>query len=274
MLSFLKRKKEEIDSPLWIKCEKCKALLFKGELEKNLWVCPKCGYHFKINVKERLFSLFDNHEYKILDENILPLDPLNFVDTKPYIERIKEAQKKTSFNEAVINAFGKILENPVLVSCFNFDFMGGSMGSVVGEKLARNIERAAEKKIPFICICASGGARMQEGIFSLMQMAKVSAALTKLEEAKVPYISILTHPTMGGVSASIAFLGDVILAEPGALIGFAGPRVIEQTIKQKLPKDFQTAEFLLKHGLIDGVVDRRKLRETLAKYIEAMAYCF
>lgn len=274
MLSFLKRKKEKIDSPLWIKCEKCKALLFKGELEKNLWVCPKCGYHFKINVKERLFSLFDNHEYKILDENILPLDPLNFVDTKPYIERIKEAQKKTSFNEAVINAFGKILENPVLVSCFNFDFMGGSMGSVVGEKLARNIERAAEKKIPFICICASGGARMQEGIFSLMQMAKVSATLTKLEEAKVPYISILTHPTMGGVSASIAFLGDVILAEPGALIGFAGPRVIEQTIKQKLPKDFQTAEFLLKHGLIDGVVDRRKLRETLAKYIEAMTYCF
>ena len=274
MLSFLKRKKEEIDSPLWIKCEKCKALLFKGELEKNLWVCPKCGYHFKINVKERLFSLFDNHEYEILDENILPLDPLNFVDTKPYIERIKEAQKKTSFNEAVINAFGKILENPVLVSCFNFDFMGGSMGSVVGEKLARNIERAAEKKIPFICICASGGARMQEGIFSLMQMAKVSATLTKLEEAKVPYISILTHPTMGGVSASIAFLGDVILAEPGALIGFAGPRVIEQTIKQKLPKDFQTAEFLLKHGLIDGVVDRRKLRETLAKYIEAMTYCF
>ncbi len=274
MLPFLKRKKEEIDSPLWLKCEKCKVLLFKGELEKNLWVCPKCSYHFRISIKERLYYLFDNHKYELLDENILPLDPLNFVDTKSYLERIKEAQKKTSFNEAITNAYGKICGNQVLVSCFNFDFMGGSMGSVVGEKLARNIERAAKKKIPFICICSSGGARMQEGIFSLMQMAKVSAALTKLEDAKVPYISILTHPTMGGVSASIAFLGDVILAEPGALIGFAGPRVIEQTIKQKLPKDFQTAEFLLKHGLIDGVIDRRNLRETLAKYIETMMYCF
>ena len=272
MFSFLRRKKEEVNSPLWLKCEKCKSLLFKGELEKNMWVCPKCSYHFKISVKERLYHLFDNHEYELLDENLVSVDPLNFVDTKPYKQRLEEAKKKTSFNEAIINAVGYINGNKIYLSCFNFDFMGGSMGSVVGEKLTRNIERAAKDKIPFICICASGGARMQEGMLSLMQMAKVSAALTKLEDAQTPYIAVLTHPTMGGVSASIAFLGDVILAEPGALIGFAGPRVIEQTIRQKLPEGFQTAEFLLKHGLIDEVVDRRHLKETLTKYIENLKY--
>ncbi len=278
MLSRLFGRKPDIEekpqssvpSGLWIKCENCKALLFKGELESNLMVCPKCGYHFPMPAKERLYMLLDRGSFEELDKNLAPRDILGFKDRKPYTQRLEEAQKKTGLKDAVVNARGRIEGRSVLVSCFDFRFMGGSMGSVVGEKLTRNIERAAEEKVPFICISASGGARMQEGIISLMQMAKTSAALGRLEERGAPYISVLTHPTMGGVSASFAFLGDVIIAEPKALIGFAGPRVIEQTIRQKLPKGFQRAEFLLEHGLIDMVVERNKLRETLARLLELL----
>jgi len=273
---FKKRfEKEKSQSPvpsgLWVKCESCKALLFRGELESNLMVCPKCGYHFPVPAKDRLYMLFDRGNYEELDTELSPQDILGFVDRKPYTQRLKEAQEKTGLKDAVVNAKGKINGRKVLVSCFDFRFMGGSMGSVVGEKVTRNIERAAEERIPFICITASGGARMQEGVVSLMQMAKTSAALARLEERGVPYISVLTHPTMGGVSASFAFLGDVIVAERGALIGFAGPRVIEQTIRQKLPKGFQRAEFLLEHGLIDMVVEREQLRSVLSRLLELLS---
>ncbi len=278
MLNRLFGKKPEIEeksqssvpSGLWIKCESCKTLLFKGELESNLMVCPKCGYHFPMPAKDRLYMLFDKGSFEELDRELVPRDVLGFVDRKPYTQRLEEAQRKTGLKDAVVNARGSVEGIDVLVSCFDFRFMGGSMGSVVGEKLTRNIERAADERVPFICISASGGARMQEGIVSLMQMAKTSAALGRLEERGVPYISVLTHPTMGGVSASFAFLGDVIIAEPKALIGFAGPRVIEQTIRQKLPKGFQRAEFLLEHGLIDMVVERNRLRETLAQLLELL----
>jgi len=265
-----KKSSSPVPSGLWVKCEDCKTLLFKGELESNFMVCPKCGYHFPVPAKERLFMLFDNAEFEELDKNLESVDVLEFSDRKPYTQRIKEAQEKTGLKDSVVNAYGKIGGNEVFVSCFDFRFMGGSMGAVAGEKVTRNIERAAEEKIPFICITASGGARMQEGIVSLMQMAKTAAALTLLEERGVPYISVLTHPTMGGVSASFAFLGDVIIAEPKALIGFAGPRVIEQTIKQKLPKGFQRSEFLLEHGLIDMVVERKELKETISKLVELL----
>ncbi|WP_457678350.1 acetyl-CoA carboxylase, carboxyltransferase subunit beta [Thermovibrio sp.] len=252
---------------LWIKCEECKSLLFRGELESSLWVCPKCGYHFPVPARERLYMLFDEGKFTELDAELEPEDLLNFKDRKPYTQRIEEAQSKTGLKDSVVNAKGKIGGKEVLVSCFDFRFMGGSMGRVAGEKITRNIERAAREALPFICITASGGARMQEGVISLMQMAKTSAALTLLEERGVPYISVLTHPTMGGVSASFAFLGDVIIAEPKALIGFAGPRVIEQTIRQKLPKGFQRAEFLLEKGLIDMVVERKELKGIIVKLL-------
>jgi len=263
----LKEKELQLPSGLWFKCEKCKALLFRGELESSYWICPKCGYHFPVPARDRLYMFFDGGIYEEIDGELQPTDPLGFADKKPYAKRLEEAQEKTGLKDSVINARGKINGREVLVSCFDFRFMGGSMGSVAGEKVTRNAERAAEERIPFICITASGGARMQEGILSLMQMAKTSAALARLEERGVPFITVLTHPTMGGVSASFAFLGDVIIAEPGALIGFAGPRVIEQTIKQKLPEGFQRAEFLLEHGLIDMVVERPKLKETIAKLL-------
>ena len=263
----LKEKELQLPSGLWLKCEKCKALLFRGELESSYWICPKCGYHFPVPARDRLYMLFDGGIYEEIDGELQPTDPLGFADKKPYAKRLKEAQEKTGLKDSVINARGRIDGREVLVSCFDFRFMGGSMGSVAGEKVTRNAERAAEERIPFICITASGGARMQEGILSLMQMAKTSAALARLEERGVPFITVLTHPTMGGVSASFAFLGDVIIAEPGALVGFAGPRVIEQTIKQKLPEGFQRAEFLLEHGLIDMVVERPKLKETIAKLL-------
>ena len=265
------KQQSQVPSGLWVKCEGCKALLFKGELESNMMVCPKCGYHFPLPARARLYMLFDEGRYEELDGELEPVDVLNFTDVKPYTERLESARKKTGLKEAVINARGRINRIEVLVSCFDFGFMGGSMGSVAGEKVTRNIERAAEEKIPFICISASGGARMQEGIISLMQMAKTSAALALLEERGVPYISVLTHPTTGGVSASFAFLGDVIIAEPKALIGFAGPRVIEQTIRQKLPKGFQRSEFLLEHGLIDMVVERKDLKNTLSQLVELLS---
>jgi len=267
----LKEKELQLPSGLWLKCEKCKALLFRGELESSYWVCPKCGYHFPVPARDRLYMLFDGGIYEEIDEELQPTDPLGFEDKKPYTKRLEEAQEKTSLKDSVINAKGKISGREVLVSCFDFRFMGGSMGSVAGEKVTRNAERAAKERVPFICITASGGARMQEGILSLMQMAKTSAALARLEERGVPFITVLTHPTMGGVSASFAFLGDVIIAEPGALIGFAGPRVIEQTIRQKLPKGFQRAEFLLEHGLIDMVVKREQLKGVLAKLLELLS---
>ncbi|MEO2083406.1 MAG: acetyl-CoA carboxylase, carboxyltransferase subunit beta [Desulfurobacteriaceae bacterium] len=262
----------QVPSGLWIKCEECKSLLFRGELESNFMVCPKCGYHFPVPAKDRLYMLFDRGSYEELDRELTSVDVLGFVDRKPYPQRIKEAQEKTGLKDSVVNARGKIEGINVLVSCFDFRFMGGSMGSVAGEKVTRNIERAAEERVPFVCIAASGGARMQEGIVSLMQMAKTSAALTYLEERGVPFISVLTHPTMGGVSASFAFLGDVIIAEPKALIGFAGPRVIEQTIRQKLPEGFQRAEFLLEHGLIDMVVERSNLKTILAKLLRHFGF--
>ena len=260
-----------VPTGLWIKCENCKVLLFRGELESNLMVCPKCGYHFPVPAKDRLYMLFDRGTFEELDVEPEPQDILNFVDRKPYSQRLREAQEKTGLKDAIINARGELDGKEVLISCFDFRFMGGSMGSVVGEKITRNIERAAEEKVFFICISASGGARMQEGIISLMQMAKTSAALALLEEWGIPYITVLTHPTMGGVSASFAFLGDVIIAEPKALIGFAGPRVIEQTIRQKLPKGFQRSEFLLEHGLIDMVVERKDLKNTLSQLMELLS---
>lgn len=260
-----------VPTGLWIKCKNCGALLFRGELENNLMVCPKCNYHFPLPAKDRLYMLFDKGTFEKLDGELEPQDILGFVDRKPYSQRLKEAQDKTGLKDAVINAKGKINGNECLVSCFDFRFMGGSMGSVVGDKITRNIERAADEGIPFISISASGGARMQEGVVSLMQMAKTSAALTLLEKKGVPYISVLTHPTTGGVSASFAFLGDVIIAEPKALIGFAGPRVIEQTIHQKLPKNFQSSEFLLEHGLIDMVVERKELKDTISRLIELLS---
>ncbi len=266
---FFKKREDGLQLPsgLWIKCPECKNLLFKGELEKNLWVCPKCGFHFPISASDRLKQLLDDG-YELLDQELSPTDPLGFKDLKSYTDRLAQAQRKTGLKDSVLNAKGKINGISVYASVFDFKFMGGSMGSVAGEKVTRNIERAAEEKIPFVSVASSGGARMQEGIISLMQMAKTAAALARLEERGVPYISILAHPTMGGVSASFAFLGDVIIAEPGALIGFAGPRVIEQTIKQKLPKGFQRAEFLLEHGLIDMVVHRSDLKETVAKLLK------
>ena len=270
---FRKKRLEEpkgssnLPTGLWIKCQECKSLLFKGELESSLWVCPKCGYHFPVPARDRLYMLFDNGNFTELDTELEPEDILGFKDRKPYTQRIEEAREKTGLKDSVVNARGKIGGREALVSCFDFRFMGGSMGRVAGEKVTRNIERAAEEGIPFICVTASGGARMQEGIVSLMQMAKTSAALTRLEERGVPYISVLTHPTMGGVSASFAFLGDVIIAEPKALIGFAGPRVIEQTIRQKLPKGFQSSEFLLEHGLIDMVVERKELKGVISNLL-------
>jgi acetyl-CoA carboxylase carboxyl transferase subunit beta len=265
--SLERRRASNLPGGLWIKCQECKALLFKGELESSLWVCPKCGYHFPVPAKDRLYMLFDEGDYTELDAELEPQDILNFKDRKSYSERLRESQEKTGLKDSVVNARGRIGGIETLVSCFDFRFMGGSMGRVAGEKITRNIERAADERIPFVCIAASGGARMQEGIVSLMQMAKTSAALTLLEERGVPFISVLTHPTMGGVSASFAFLGDVIIAEPKALIGFAGPRVIEQTIRQKLPKGFQRAEFLLEHGLIDMVVHRKELKERLSNLL-------
>jgi acetyl-CoA carboxylase carboxyl transferase subunit beta len=262
------KKSTQVPSGLWIKCEKCKNLLFKGELEKNAMVCPKCNYHFPIPVRSRLYMLFDHSRFEELDSELEPKDVLKFKDVKPYTERLKNAQRKTGLKDCVINAKGKLSGRDVLISCFDFNFMGGSMGWVAGEKVTRNAERAAKEGVPFICISSSGGARMQEGIISLMQMVKTSAAIGLMKKQGVPYISVLTHPTMGGVSASFAFLGDVIIAEPGALIGFAGPRVIEQTIKQKLPKGFQRSEFLLEHGLIDMVVHRKKLKEEITKILD------
>jgi acetyl-CoA carboxylase carboxyl transferase subunit beta len=250
---------------VFTKCEGCRAFIYKKDLDANEKVCPKCGFHFRLSSKERLEMLFDDRTYEVMDQNLVTTDPLHFVDREPYAEKISAAQKSTGLNDALVNALGTMGGRPVQISAMEYRFIGGSMGSVVGEMLTRAIERSVSEKKPLIIVSASGGARMHEGTLSLMQMGKVSAALCRLDEARVPYISVLTDPTTGGVTASYAMLGDLNIAEPGALIGFAGPRVIEQTIRQKLPKGFQRSEFLLQHGMLDAIVDRRELRNYLIR---------
>ena len=248
---------------LWIKCDSCRGAIWKKDLEANLMVCPTCGFHFKIDAESRLKILFDEERWEEFDRSVRTTDALNFVDQKPYKERLLAAEQVTGLKDAVICADGKLADRRTIICAMEYRFIGGSMGVVVGEKITRAIERAISAKTPLVIISASGGARMMEGVLSLMQMAKISAALAKLGDAKLPYISILTDPTTGGVTASYAMLGDLNVAEPGALIGFAGPRVIEQTIRQKLPKGFQRAEFLVEHGMLDAVVARKDLKAFL-----------
>jgi acetyl-CoA carboxylase carboxyl transferase subunit beta len=255
---------------VFVKCDGCEAHLFKGELEDGNQVCKHCGYHFRIGARERLTLLFDDGRYEELDAEVISIDPLEFTDSKPYAERLTQATEASGLPEAVISGRGTVGDHPVLAAAMDMSFIGGSMGSAVGEKVTRLIERAMREHSAVVIFSASGGARMQEGTLSLMQMAKISAALAALDEAHLPFISVLTDPTTGGVTASFAMLGDVILAEPKALIGFAGPRVIEQTIRQKLPKDFQRSEFLLDHGMIDAIVDRRELRNYIIKLLSFM----
>ncbi len=263
------RKKEEKEV-LWTKCENCKSILYIPELRANLNVCPKCQHHFNMPAKERLEHLLEN--YELLFENIRPTDPLNFKDTKSYKDRLKQAQEQTGLSEALLVAEGFLKDERVVLAVMDFGFIGGSMGSVVGEKFYRACKRAGEKEVPLIAVITSGGARMQEGILSLMQMAKTSIGVGYLKEKGIPYITVLTNPTTGGVSASFAFLGDIIIAEPKALIGFAGPRVIEQTIKQQLPEGFQTSEFLIQKGMVDMVVHRKDLKDTLHQLIKLTTY--
>jgi acetyl-CoA carboxylase carboxyl transferase subunit beta len=261
-----------IPGNLAVKCPKCRELLYGKDWEKNLKTCPRCGYHFRLSARERIDLLLDEGSFQEIDSNLLSVDPLNFVSrSQSYQAKLREEREKTGLNEAVIAGTGTIEGLPLALAVMDFAFIGGSMGSVVGEKVTRAIERALADRSALLIISTSGGARMQEGMFSLLQMAKTSAALTRLSEARVPYISLLTDPTTGGISASFAFLGDVILAEPGALIGFAGPRVIEQFMHQRLPADTNTAEFVLAHGMLDAVVPRRLLRPTLARLLRMYA---
>ncbi|MFZ0333978.1 MAG: acetyl-CoA carboxylase, carboxyltransferase subunit beta [Candidatus Acidiferrales bacterium] len=245
---------------LWIKCENCRSIIWKKDLEANWEVCPKCENHFRLGAKRRLELLLDGGKWTELDAELTSTDPLKFVDVKPYTQRLREAQDKLGMNDAVITAEGRLNGRPIICCSMEFAFVGGSMGAVVGERVTRAAERSAERKMPLVIVSCSAGARMQEGVVSLMQLAKVSAALARLDEARVPYISVLTDPTTGGVTASFAMLGDLNIAEPGAMIGFAGPRVIEQTIRQKLPEGFQRAEFLLEHGFLDAIVPRKELK--------------
>jgi acetyl-CoA carboxylase carboxyl transferase subunit beta len=249
---------------LWLKCEKCGQIIWRKALQDNMQVCTKCGHHFRIDARDRLSLLFDG-AYEEFDEGLTPTDPLAFVDSKPYCERLRAMQETTKLPDAVISAAGKLQGRRVIICALELKFIGGSMGAVVGEKITRAIERAYDEKTPLVIVSASGGARMQEGAISLMQLGKISAALMRLDEAGVPFISVLTDPTTGGVTASFAMLGDLNIAEPGAQIGFAGPRVIEQTIRQKLPEGFQTSEFLLQHGFLDAVVKRSDLKDYVAK---------
>ena len=260
-------KKIKIPEGLWVKCDSCKEIIYKKEIDKNLKICPKCNYHFRISARERIKLFVDEGSFVEIDSGLASNDPLNFKDKIPYRDRLEENRKKSGMEEAAISGEAIVEGRPVIMVIMDFAFMGGSMGSVVGEKVMRAAEAALEKKIPLITVASSGGARMQEGIFSLMQMARVSAAIAKLNENGILYISILADPTFGGVTASFAMLGDIIIAEPKSLIGFAGPRVIEQTIKQQLSEDFQRAEFLLDHGLIDIVVDRKALKKTIGQII-------
>jgi acetyl-CoA carboxylase carboxyl transferase subunit beta len=271
-MTWFKREKKPIENPtpveerrvhtegMWTKCNACRAIIWKKDLESNWNVCPKCEHHFRLGARRRLELLLDNEQYDEFDADLASSDPLRFSDTKPYTRRLKDAQHKLGMKDAILTAEGRIDGRPVVCCSMEFGFIGGSMGAVVGEKVARAIERSIDRKYPLVIVSCSGGARMMEGVVSLMQLAKVSAALARLDDARMPYISILTDPTTGGVTASYAMLGDLNIAEPGALIGFAGPRVIEDTIRQKLPEGFQTAEFLLDHGFLDAIVPRKELK--------------
>lgn len=263
-------KRRSVPEGLWEKCERCGAVLYRPELEENLEVCPKCSFHMPIRGRARLNALFDPGSTVEIGAELGPTDVLKFKDQKKYSERIKAAQKATGERDALIAMRGTMKQRPLVAASFDFAFMGGSMGSVVGERFARGAEAALEIGSPFVCFSASGGARMQESLFSLMQMAKTSAALGRLRAAGLPYVSVMTHPTTGGVSASFAMLGDINLAEPGALIGFAGPRVIEQTVREKLPEGFQRSEFLVEHGAVDQICDRREMRDRLSHLLAMM----
>jgi acetyl-CoA carboxylase carboxyl transferase subunit beta len=279
-MAWFKRQSGELDNSgekkvrtegLWVKCDGCRQIIWKKDLEENLNVCPKCEKHFRIDARARLAQLLDDNQYETFDGNLVSTDPLKFVDLKPYSKRLRRAQEDTGLKDAVINARGKVDGRTVIMSVMEYGFIGGSMGTVVGEMITRSVERAIDTNAPLIIVSASGGARMMEGVVSLMQLAKISAALARLDKAKVPYISLLTDPTTGGVTASFAMLGDLNIAEPGALIGFAGPRVIEQTIRQKLPPEFQRSEFLLEHGMLDAVVHRKQLKPYIVRALDFMA---
>jgi len=278
-LTWFKRQSGEIQASedkrvrtegLWVKCEGCRQIIWKKELGDNLNVCTKCDYHFRINAGDRLLLLLDEGSIETADESLSSTDPLNFTDTRPYKSRLQKSQAENGLKDAIINASGTLEGRPVMVSAMEYAFIGGSMGAVVGEAITRAVERACDQKRPIIVVSASGGARMMEGVVSLMQMAKISAALARLDSAQIPYVSVLTDPTTGGVTASYAMLGDLNIAEPGALIGFAGPRVIEQTIRQKLPDGFQRSEFLLQHGMLDAVVHRKEMKNYIARALDFM----
>jgi len=262
------RPASRVPEGLWVKCEGCKETLYSRELERALFVCPRCGHHHRVSARTRLGQLFNDGHWKELFGNVFSTDPLGFADTKPYAERLKALRDKGSRSDAVLVGAGRLAGVRTVIAAMEYAFMGGSMGSAVGEKLTRAIERCCKSRTPLVVVSCSGGARMQEGVLSLMQMAKISASLARMHAARIPYISVLTDPTTGGVTASYAMLGDLNIAEPGALIGFAGPRVIEQTIRQKLPEGFQRSEFLLQHGMLDMVVPRHELRETLARCLK------
>jgi acetyl-CoA carboxylase carboxyl transferase subunit beta len=259
--------RKSVPEGLWSKCESCEAVLYRADLEKNLYVCPKCSHHKRVSARERLDWLLDLEGRYEIGAEIVPIDTLKFKDSRRYTERLEEARTETSEEDALVVMQGSIKTLPVVAAAFEFAFLGGSMGSVVGERFARGVQVCVEQRLPFICFTATGGARMQEGVLSLMQMTKTCATLTRLSRERLPFISVLTDPTMGGVSASFAMIGDVVLAEPGALIGFAGPRVIEQTVRETLPEGFQRAEFLLEHGAIDMIIDRRQMRDKLSGLI-------
>ena len=259
--------RRSVPEGLWVKCPSCESVLYNTDLQKNLNVCPKCGHHHRIAARARLDGFLDAEGRYEIGQEVLPVDPLKFKDSKKYPERLKAALESTGETDALVVFGGTVMSVPLVAACFEFDFMGGSMGSVVGERFVRGVETAVEQKTAFVSFAATGGARMQEGLLSLLQMAKTNAALTRLAKARLPYISVLTDPTMGGVSASFAFMGDVVIAEPKALVGFAGPRVIENTVREKLPEGFQRAEFLLGKGAIDMILDRREMRSTIARSI-------
>jgi acetyl-CoA carboxylase carboxyl transferase subunit beta len=259
--------RRSVPEGLWVKCPACETVLYNSDLAQNINVCPKCGHHHRIGARARLDAFLDAEGRYEIGQEVVPVDPLKFKDSRKYPERLKDALETTGETDALVVMGGAVMSVPLVTACFEFDFMGGSMGSVVGERFVRGVEAAVEQKVPFVCFTATGGARMQEGLFSLFQMAKTNAALTRLAKAKLPYISVLTDPTMGGVSASFAFVGDVVIAEPKALVGFAGPRVIENTVREKLPEGFQRAEFLMQKGAIDQIVDRLQLRPTIAQML-------
>ncbi len=262
--------KKGVPEGLWSQCDKCSAILYGPELQRSLYVCPKCNHHMRIGARERLTRFLDKHGQVEIASDVEPIDHLKFRDSKKYKDRIAAAQKKTGEKEGMIVFRGKLCGIPIVASSFDFSFVGGSMGTAVGERFVRGVESAMEQGVPFVSFAQSGGARMQEGLFSLMQMSKTSGALARLAKANLPYISVLVHPTTGGVSASLATLGDVVIAEPNALIGFAGPRVIEQTVRETLPEGFQRSEFLLEHGAIDMIVDRRDQREKIANILSLL----